>query len=371
MGISCSNPVKPTALVTTERLKQLKEAQVIIHQSHLIGGHGSSSYARDLLELGGRSGYSDVDIRIYDTFPQDTETYGTVYIHVITCNENDNNTDKNSQCDIEADSDYDDDDDDDAFYKKNGLDTDIILCSGRPHAAVTNELKRKLSIDAIGFTVVYIPGNKPFGIIPKEISDTDKTFRKKREGFLSKIRKNRNIPPRAPHFVGFHKYTDPIHIAWAYEITGLTRDPIRNVPVVWKRSEEIVLVSSFDEMTKQHTKYDSIHNNVDTSEYVFSEQSKPCYVNTLEWKRPATAGGMELVDIRPCLAGFTFWFNDCRATITHMVEISKYEARKLTVQNKKENIRCTDDHQEEEESPYYDLEFLDIDAVSAITQREE
>jgi hypothetical protein len=205
------------------------------HPDFLLGGYGSpiSKEAMKLaLMSAGQAGYSDVRLMIHDTFPTDMKKYGTVYIQI------------NSR-----------------EYMDQGKPR-VIQCAGRPHVDVSRELKQSLGFETMGFTVIYIPPASS----------------------------KKNI---TPHFVAFHKYENPVYIAWAHEIQGLSSNPIQNVPVVWKLSDDMPVLERYGASS------------------------------------PARAGGVQLVDLRPCLASFTFWFVGCRGTVLHMVEVTKYDAKMI------------------------------------------
>jgi hypothetical protein len=231
------------------------------------------------LTSGGQAGYSDVRIMIHDTFPTDAKKHGTVYIQI------------NSREYIDQ------------------AKPRVIQCAGRPHVDVSRELKESLGFEAMGFTVIYIPPRSPKG----------------KKG------------PGAPHFVAFHKYQRPVYIAWASEIQGLSSDPVRNVPVVWKLSDDVPSLC-------RH-----------------------------EAAQPARAGGVELVDIRPCLASFTFWFVGCRVTISHMVEITKYDAKMIGERVRKVHRERSEERDKERQrrQRLHERNESDLEPISLVSQIDE
>jgi len=245
----------------------------------LLGGYGSPICKEAMtlaLTSAGQAGYSDVRIMIHDTFPTDVKKHGTVYIQI------------NSREYIDQ------------------AKPRIIQCAGRPHLDVSRELKESLGLEAMGFTVIYIPPGSPKGKI-------------------------------MPHFVAFHKYQRPVYIAWATEIQGLSSDPVRSVPVVWKLSDDMP----------------SLYRH--------------------EAAQPARAGGVELVDIRPCLASFTFWFIGCRVTISHMVEITKYDAKMIGKRVRKVHRERTEERDKERQrrQRLHERNESDLEPISLMSQVDE
>lgn len=279
MGSRFSACFSPSDSELPEIGHQLVDAENVFNNTRITGGFGrpASNLTGDMTYVVDQSGYSDVRIQIHDTFPLDASKYGTVYIQI-----NKPETPLASNKGKEKES---------ATTRTSGNNhSNIILCGGRPHASVSAELEKRLDMTAAGFTVVFIPPPLKTG---------------------KKLRLWGTQTMNVPHFVGFHNHPGKIHIAWASAITGIVPKTIHNVPVVWKTSDDVVFEDREIRSSFEH-KSDVLPTVV-----------------TDKWKQPAEAGGMKLVDIRPCYAQFTFWFTGCRATVSPMVEVSVYDAKQL------------------------------------------